>query len=370
MTIDLGRTLHDAVDGAGTTYLLGHARPEADVVGDLVGHLAARIRTRRAVRAGARAGVGLVTVGAIAAFGGQIVGRRGADDLLPAAVPGAAPGTCGSSVATLVPSGGAVPTASLAVAADGSGIVNADVPLGPFVGRNLPAYARLPSEPDPLRSVGADGSSTTASYPDGRTRSVVIARGDTVVAVLPASKDLQLIWVDQQAGSAIPVGNGSAPNLVTCATRGSAGGGDALPAGSYTAYPVVEYSDSSVPGGIVRAVGAPSPLTLLPTAPAMSGLPDAFPVDVPIIGGRLVEATELDGSLASGWVVTVAVDGTDGFTRAVDALRGFSPTWQTTGVPASGGDTAGATVGRWDVAVHAGLTDDGQPTVMYRLTPR
>jgi hypothetical protein len=100
MTIDLGRTLHDAVDGAGTTYLLGHARPEADVVEDLVGNLAARIRTRRAVRAGARAGVGLVTVGAIAAFGGQIVGRRGADDLLPTAVPGAAPGTCRSSVAT------------------------------------------------------------------------------------------------------------------------------------------------------------------------------------------------------------------------------------------------------------------------------
>jgi hypothetical protein len=155
---------------------------------------------------------------------------------------------------------------------------------------------------------------------------------------------------------------------LTCATSGSAGG-DELPAGSYTAYPVVEYSDSSVPGGMVRAVGAPSPLTLLPTAPAMSGLPDAFPVDVPIIGGRLVEATELDGSLASGWVVTVAVDGTDGFTRAVDALRGFSPTWQTVSVPASTGDTVAATVGRWDVAVHSALTTDGQSTVVYRLTP-
>jgi len=368
MTIDLGRTLHDVVDGACTTSLLGHARPEGDAVGEVVGHLATRIRTRRAVRAGARAGVGLVTVGAIAAFGGQVVGRRGTDDLLPAAVPGAAPGTCGSSVADLVATGAAVPTASLAVAADGSEIVNADVPLGPLVGRNLPAYVRLPGEPDPVGSGGAAGSSTTTSSPDGRTRSVVIARGDTVVAVLPTSKDLQLVGVDRQAGTAIPVGNGSAPNLVTCATSGSAGG-DELPAGSYTAYAVVEHPDASVPGGIARSVCASTPLTLLATAPPMSGLPDAFPVDVPIIGGRLVEATELDGSLASGWVVTVAVDGTDGFTRAVDALRGFSPTWQTISVPASPGDAVAATVGRWDVAVHSALTTDGQSTVVYRLTP-
>lgn len=361
---DLARTLHDAVDGAGTTSLLGHARPEGDAVGEVVGHLATRIRTRRAVRAGARAGVGLVTVGAIAAFGGQIVGRRGADDLLPAAVPGAAPGTCGSSVATLVATGGPVRTASLAVVADGSSVVTADVPLGPFVGRHLPAYASLPTETDP-----SGGAATNVSgYPDGTTRTVVIARDDTVVAVLSASKDLALVLTDRQAGFAIPLGDGSAPNLATCATSGSAGGDD-LPAGSYRAYAVVQHPDASVPGGVARAVGAPIPLTLLPTAPRMSGLPDAFPADVPIIGGRLLEATQLDGSLASGWVVTVAVDGTDGFTRAVDALRGFSPTWRTISDPASPDDSVGATIGRWDVTVHSGLTTDGQSTVVYRLTP-
>ena len=145
MSTDLGRTLRDAVDGASTASLLGHARPEADTVADLVGHLAARIRRRRAVRAGARAGVGLVAVGAIAAFGWQIVGRRGADDLLPAAVPGAAPGTCGSSVVTLVPTGDAAVSATLSTAYDESGTAS-DVPLSPLVGRHLPAFVMLTGE--------------------------------------------------------------------------------------------------------------------------------------------------------------------------------------------------------------------------------
>ncbi|NMM32293.1 MAG: hypothetical protein HHJ10_14935 [Cellulomonas sp.] len=173
MTIDLARTLHDAVDGTGTTFLLGHGRPDQDAVAETVGHLATRIRTRRAVRAGTRAGV-----------------------------------------------------------------------------------------------------------------------------------------------------------------------------------------------------GAPILLTLLPQVPPLSGLPDAFPADVPIIGGRLLGASELDGTLASGWLVTVAVDGVDGVTRALDSLRGFAPRWQKISIPSSATDTVAATIGSWDVAAHAGLTDDGQSTVVYRLTPR
>lgn len=362
MTTDLARTLRDAVDGASTTYLLGHARPEADTVADLVGHLAARIRRRRAVRAGARAGVGLVTVGAIAAFGGQIVGRRGADDVLPAAVPGAAPGTCGSSVATLVPTGDAAVSATLSTAYDESGTAS-DVPLSPLVGRHLPAFVMLTGETVKKRSVGG-----VTPLPDGGTRDVVIVRGGTVVATLPATMDGMAHWTDQP-GSVLRVGTESEPNLVTCATSRSAGG-EPLPAGSYTAYPVVEYRDMSVPSGTARAVGAPILLTLLPPEPPLSGLPDAFPADVPIIGGRLLEASELDGTLASGWLVTVAVDGVDGVTRALDSLRGFAPRWQKISIPSSATDTVAATIGSWDVAAHAGLTDDGQSTVVYRLTPR
>ncbi|HEX5331798.1 MAG TPA: hypothetical protein VFW79_04070 [Cellulomonas sp.] len=363
MTIDLARTLHDAVDGTGTTYLLGHAGPQQDTVAETVGHLATRIRTRRAVRAGTRAGVGLVTVGAIAAFGGQLVGRRGADDLLPAAVPGAAPGTCGSSVADLVATGGADWTASLVFVGNGSGLVAADVPLGPFVGRHLPAFSSLPTATDAAGGAGA----TVSASPDGTTQ-IVVAHDGTVVAVLPVSQELPMVVTDRQAGFALPVGGGSVPDLVTCATGRSAGGED-LPAGTYSAYTVAQHPDASVPGGVARAVGARIPLTLLPTAPPMSGLPAAFPADVPIIGGRLVEATQLDGSLASGWIVTVAVDGTDGFTRAVDALDQYSPTWRAISSTASPDDSVGAIIGRWDVTVRSGLTADGQSTVIYRLTP-
>jgi len=361
MTIDLARTLHDAVDDAGTTHLLGHPRPGQDTVGETVGHLAARIRTRRAVRAGTRAGVGLVAVGAIAAFGGQLVGRRGADDLLPAAVPGAAPGTCGSSVADLVATGGVLPTDSVVFVGEWSGSVTADVPLGPFVGRRLPAFASLPT------TTGTSDGASLSVAPAG-TMEVVIAHDETVVAVVPASRDLQVSARNRDVGVAFPVGEGSAPDLVTCATSGSTGGED-LPAGSYSAYAVVENPDASVPGGVARTVSARIPLTLLPTAAPMSGLPAAFPADVPIIGGRLVEATQLDGSLASGWIVTVTVDGTDGLMRAVDALHAYSPTWRSVSVPASPDDSAGATIGTWDVTVRSGLTADGEATVVYRLTP-
>ena len=204
--------------------------------------------------------------------------------------------------------------------------------------------------------------------PDGATRGVVIVRGGTVVATLPATMDGTSLWTDR-ASSRLRVGTELAPNLVACATSLSAGG-EPLPAGSYTAYPVVKYRDMSLPGGTARAVGAPILLTLLPQEPPVSGLPDAFPADVPIIGGRLLEASELDGTLASGWLVTVAVDGADGVTRALDSLRGFAPRWQKISIPSSATDTVAATIGSWDVAAYAGLTDDGQSTVVYRLTPR
>ena len=361
MTIDLARTLHDAVDGTGTTVLLGHARPQPDAVADTVAHLAGRIKARRAVRAGARTGVGLVTAGAIAAFGGQLVGRRGADDLLPAAVPGAAPGTCGSSVADLVATSGTMPTDSLVFVGERVGPVNADVPLGPFVGRHLPAFTSLTTTTD------TPAGSSLLIAPEG-TLEMVIAHDETVVAMVAASQDLQVTVTNQELGVALPAGESSVPNLVTCATSRSTGGED-LPAGSYSAYAVTQNPDASVPGGVARTVSTRIPLTLLPTAAPMSGLPATFPADVPIIGGRLVEATELDGGLASGWVVTVAVDGTDGLTRAIDALHGYAPTWRSFSDPASPDDTAGAIIGTWDVTVHSGLTADGEPTVAYRLTP-
>ncbi|WP_242448473.1 hypothetical protein [Cellulomonas sp. WB94] len=84
---------------------------------------------------------------------------------------------------------------------------------------------------------------------------------------------------------------------------------------------------------------------------------------MPIIGGRLLEAKQLDGTTASGWTVTVAVDGVDGLTRAIDAL-GY---W-----PESAGSTqleAPTPDGRWQVRVTGSLTSDGEATVVYLISP-
>lgn len=365
MTIDLARTLHDAVDGTGATFLLGHGRPDQDAVAETVGHLATRIRTRRAVRAGTRAGVGLVAVGAIAAFGGQLVGRRGADDLLPAAVPGAAPGTCGSSVADLVPTGGTDLSVELSRSAayDESGKRAADAGvLGPRVGRDLAAIVKvspsLGSAAD-LPGVSVDAGSTVYQSVI-RPSVVVIHQGTVVAALVQASSVESRVQAPRQKPTALMAQ--VAAQLVTCATNRDPGG-VALPAGSYEFYPVVEYPDFTTTDGIGRAVGAAIPVTLLPEVPPLVGLPAGFPTDVTVIGGRLIEATHLDGTTASGWTATVAVDGVDGVTRAVAAL-GY---W-----PASAGSTqleAPTPDGRWQVRVTDGVTSDGVATVVYRISP-
>ena len=150
---------------------------------------------------------------------------------------------------------------------------------------------------------------------------------------------------------------------MTCSTS-QAPGGAPLPAGSYTLQPVVEYPDLTRPGGVSRLVGPSVPVTLLPEPALLSGLPSGFPTDVPIIGGRLLEAARLDGTTASGWTVTVAVDGADGVTRALDALGYWPEKAGSLGLldePTSDG--------RWLLRVQPGLTSDGEATVVYRITP-
>jgi hypothetical protein len=378
MSFDLARTLHDAVDGGGTTYLLGHgASPAPDA--DVVGHLAGRIRRRRAVRSGLRAGVGLVAVGTVATFSGQVIGRRGADD----AVPGVAPGTCGSSVRKLVTEGSV--RMSVAVTTDPIGELEAPLghapDLGTLVGRDLvgsvvvSAGAAAPDAKQPA-APGLDRPATSPSPAraippfdtTGFDPRLIVARGDTVVAELRVPNPGSYTVLFDGSGSW--EGSGFDGSLVSCAT-GASPGGVPLPAGSYSAYPVVDYPDSTVPGDVGRAVGAPVPVTLLPEEPPLSSLPDAFPADVPIIGGQLVSATPLEGTLAPGWTVAVAVDGTDGVTRALGALRGFSSGSKTAlGLLTGPGGPVVVSNDRWDVQVQAGPTDAGRPTVVYRIAPR
>lgn len=365
MTIDLARTLHDAVDGTGTTVLLGHARPQPDAVADTVAHMAGRIKARRAVRAGARAGVGLVTVGAFAAFGGQLVGRRGADDLLPAAVPGAAPGTCGSSVADLVSTGGADIAVDLTRSApyDELGGRSADAHvLGPLVGRDLAAIVRV--APGPTSTVDLPGITTSGgvtSFRDVIRTNVIVVHHNTVVAVMPASTRQARTESSTPKPTTTLLAQVSA-HLVTCETSQDSRS-TVLPEGSYEFYPVAEYPDPTGPDGLGRSVGGPLIVSVLPETPLLSGLPAGFPTDVPVIGGRLLEAKPLDGTTASGWTVTVAVDGIDGVTRAIDAL-GYWP--ESAGSLQLDAPTAD---GRWQVRVTAGVTSDGGATVVYVVNP-
>ena len=88
----------------------------------------------------------------------------------------------------------------------------------------------------------------------------------------------------------------------------------AVPAGEYSVY--VSFAEA---GG--RAVAGPWSLSLLAMPPAPTGFPEGFPVDdVPLIGGRLVSATPMDGSSGEGWGVEIAVDGDDAATEAVRLL--------------------------------------------------
>ena len=282
-------------------------------------------------------------------------------------MPGAAPGTCGSSVADLVATGAADLTVELthSAAYDESGARSADAGvLGPLVGRDLAAIVKVapgPGSTADLPGVSVYGDSMV--YQSVIRPSVVVVHQDTVVAaVLPVSA-VELHGQDgpNQKPTALLMAQ-MAAQLVTCGTSRDPGGA-ALPAGSYEFYPVVEYPDLTTPDGIGRSVGAPVPITLLPEVPLLSGLPAGFPTDVPIIGGRLLEAKQLDGTTASGWTVTVAVDGVDGVTRAIDAL-GY---W-----PESAGSSqleAPTPDGRWQVRVTAGRSSAGEDTVVYRISP-
>lgn len=340
MSFDLARALHDAVDdGPGPRTGTGPVGTLSDDR-DVVGHLASRIRRRRAVRAGVRGGVGLATAGAVAIVGGQIAGRRGLGDALPAAVPGAEPGTCGSDVAALGPSTGtdAIGIAAVGTAwSDGaSWTVDSSADLGVLRGRELSTVV-------------------TAGAPEGGSAGpvfLVVTHDGTVVSDLPPVTDLTgtatltvgaegaTSWVSlgEDARLTFTGGLGGVPNsssaateaLVTCTVPGADTSDAPLPAGDYEVY---AYQDTVSSVGVTeRRVEGPWSLTLLDQEGSPVILPPGFPQDLPVVDGTLVDSVTLDGTTDDGWLATVEVDGTDGLTRAVRALEssGFSASGATT----------------------------------------
>ncbi|MGN8247368.1 hypothetical protein ACTHAM_001543 [Cellulomonas soli] len=374
MSIDLARTLHENVDS-------GPAADSDGTSGFDLDALTARVRRRRTRRAVTRAAVGVGAAGAFAFAGMQVVGRRGPDDVLPAADPAAAPGTCGSAVGRL----GQSPDASASVM----------LPATPPAGRAVPAMRGSTDGGEPIVVTGRRvslglqvGPYSTEQYASGtarfhidddlpsRTRWVVAHQGTVVgsqSAVRPTDSMVG-VYVDEDGHPSMQT-SGGILDLTTCATAAAAGG-VALPDGSYQLY-AIELAASPMEDAAV--LGGPWPLELRAALPAVTGLPDRYPADeVPVVGTALYDVFELDGVAAAGWVLQSETDSNSALDAATDAVVAAGGTLVTSLATIEsergivGLDTSERTLStaHWDVKLSLSAAPDGTPLLRYRLEPR
>lgn len=404
MSPDLTRALHDAVD-------TGPDDPPFDVTA-----LTGRIRRRRTVRAGVRSGVAVGAAGAVA-LGAVYVQGRPSTSVLPAARPGAAPGTCGSAIGLLPPPTTEGVVGLAPVIAGETDVVVQGFPqpgtdFGRRVGRMLtamlsvkltaeefqaaqaeavrPAQDRLDAAEHALALAQAPGGPaipTVARLKENVTNArqnleaaqswplmfggpvdaadvdseLLLVHDGTVVAtdadLTPEEAVQSVPWTSYEPSVAT---TSLASELVTCAAPGSPGGVH-LPAGRYGIY--VSYVESD---GDRVAVG-PWSLTLLDPPPAPTALPEGFPVDVvPLVGGRLLSADPLGQEPRAGWALEIAVDGDDAATEAADLLLDEVPGTEENPMTGHGYYRLDG----WDVRVAPSVSEGGQQTVVYSVLPR
>jgi len=381
MTIQLGQSLHDEVDGDG-------AAPFE------VGALAARIRRRRVVRNGARGAVAAGAVGVVAL--GLVRGVGPSGPQLPAADPDAAPGTCGSDISALPAAGTGAPV-QVARQVDKNGVLEVaggqPATLGPLLERHIdvPVSVQdlsrgevfdeqaLTAERDRLiaerfpESTSARDSLSAATLADLDTRldrleaeinagavlseprvdelelQVLVTHGDTVVSTPVTHTEMYpLPGPAPDRGYAVLQGD-----VVTCSPDGKP-----LPAGDYAVY--ASYRDAGT--GAVTTAG-PWALKLLPAPTRLAALPTGYPTEVSLLAGRVVTAPHRTDD---GWGYEVAVDASDSV-RAARHLLEQGGAVTTTVVP-PGPETA-AVVGShgWLVQVLRSTTTDGEPSLVYVL---
>jgi|GEM_PF-707044 len=216
----------------------------------------------------------------------------------------------------------------------------------------------------PLREQVAllDRPAASTPTPGSLDLHLVVAYGGTVVAT-PDTVDPGLqSWaygVDHVVGLRTVTAD-----LVTCDEPSRTGGAD-LPAGDYEVY--VSYVD---PTTHEHTVTAPWAVTLLPPPPLVVGLPDDFPTDLPLPGGRLVAAAP---SGAGGWSVEIAVEGDDAVEAAARLLGvpvGLPITTPEYSVDVSSFlDHAEGRSGRWHVEITASHTVSGDASVVCSFSP-
>ncbi len=380
MSTRLDLALHDLADAAGDASTFGD--PHALRTVATVSRLTGRVRRRRTARGAGTAAVAASAAGAVA-----LVGPHLGTDVSPAVDPDAAPGTCGSSLSALPLADDEDPTveASAWMSEDGLGVLR-DGGLGAWQGATAELMA-----------------SVTQTVVDGTAPAVaatlLLTDGDVVVAVADAAVPASAVTAapvgtsagEDQTTVVVDPGDGTVPE-VRWTTAGGDGrsvasartvrlpltscAGEPLPAGRY------EVRGAAAVLGIADAHGEPHLgseswwIDIAKDQPPVTGLPDGFPTDVPLIGGRLVSAQRH----GDGWAAEVATPGDDRLTVASDLVA-------TVAVSGAGRSSFTVTGGHespqvemfasqgavvvpgWTVQIRESTTPDGRESVVYVLTP-
>ena len=373
MSTRLDLALHEIADAAGDATSFGATTGPATVQ-----RLAGRVRRRRAARAATTAAVAAGTVGAVALLGPQL-----ALDVVPAADPHAAPGTCASSVTTLPTDGEDVLDVELGYRnATGASSVHpaTGAGLGTWQGgtadlrvavTQVPAGTTTPSR---LRLLVAQDDVVvgTAQEPLAATPTTTAAvlrtrlpdldpataTDDRPVHGLVPTADVTWEALDGPDGTVRAV-QAVALDLAACDGTGP------LTAGTYDVWATTVDSQ-----GTVRGSSGPWQVTVAPDTPTVDELPEDFPGRVRLVDGRLVAAHRQ----GDGWTAEVVTPGDDRVdvaaellervaTRTDDAGELLGPPF---GEPLWG---VGVEVPGWSVRIIATQAADGEPSVVYVLTP-
>ncbi|GCD21810.1 hypothetical protein ACFO3K_16455 [Cellulomonas algicola] len=298
MSTHLRTDLHAAIDGGTQDSPLTSA------------DLLRRIRRRRAVRSGAQGAVGLVAAGAVTAGGVHLAAGSGDGELRPGT-------TCGTDVAAWArthrdddlrvvaqPSGREMsPQLRSLGDVDEGREVGAGGPLGEWAGRTLELVAAHVADDHHAPGDGAGMRVMLARDGEVVGWAQNVARGDDA-----ASTWQQAATVDTPEPVVVP---GTTMLTAYAWLDLHACAGSDLPAGTYDVY----VGDGPVTANApVADVASGWTVDLLDPGPAVTGLPDDFPVDdVPVLPGELVAAAPHVGG---GWHLEVRVPGVDAHGRA------------------------------------------------------
>lgn len=335
MSTDLDVALNEIAEAAGRASRL--APDETDALA-VVQRITARVRRRRALQAVSGAAAAAAALGAV----GLSAGLLGPSPSLPAARPGAEPGSCGSDVGTLPAADASVGTMVGVPSDDGRGGFSSSPPLGTWGGSEVPIM---------LTDV-VQGRDVNPLPTDTRA---LLARDGVVVSTSTLRSDLR--DVVPGAGSEQVDGSEQWETGTSVLSLGRCDDGRRLPPGDYDLWVL------HVRSGMPARTDGPWTLTVaepLEQIPAPAGLPQ----EVPLAGGTIASVQDGTATTDDGWVVEVEAPGDDRLAVAA-ALLDHDPA--SGRVPVTGPLTR--TLGGHVVTVWQSTLPDGAPSLVYRVVP-